>query len=123
MKMKKNAKPLVEATIGDLTEAKCGFCGLNLIFVEVDPEEKLAWISCPTFIAEREFSKDEHSSYSVPLADTGYQEGDEAKSHRLLKEPHETGRLHHDRINMTAPPKAKEANFKFTSASEKKRRP
>lgn len=123
MKTKKSAKPLHEATVGDLTDRKCGFCGLNLIFAEVDHEEKLAWISCPTFIAEREFSKNEHSSYAVLLADTAYQEGDEAKSHRLLKEPHETNRLHHDRVNMTAPPKAKESNFKFTSASEKKRHP
>ena len=123
MKTNKKAKPLSEATIGDITQAKCGFCGLNLKFSEVDCENKLAWISCPTFLAEREFSKDEHSSYSVPLTDTGYQENDENKPHRMTKVPHETDRLHHDRPNTTAPPKAKEANFKCTSASEKKRRP
>lgn len=123
MKMKKNAKPLIEATIGDLTDMKCGFCGLNLKFAEVDHEEKIAWISCPTFMAAREFSKDEHSSYSVALSETGYHEGDETKPHRLLKEAHETDRLHHDRPNMTAPPKAIENSFKFTSATERKRRP
>lgn len=121
MKINKNAKLLSQATVGDLTERKCGFCGLNLIFSEVDHEEKIAWISCPTFIAEREFSKDEHSSYSVPLADTGYHDGDETKPHRLLKEPAETDRSHHDRPNTTAPPKAIGESFKFTSASEKKR--
>lgn len=103
MKLKKNAKPLSEATIGDITELKCGFCGLYLQFAEVDQGEKVAWLSCPTFMAEREFSKNEHSSYSVPLAETGYREGDEAKEHRVIKEPHETGRLHHDRPNMDAP--------------------
>ena len=122
MKMKKNAKPLSAATIGDLTELKCGFCGLNLKFADVDHEEKLAWISCPTFMAEREFSKDEHSSYSVPLAQTGYHEGDVVNPHRLLKEAAETERLHHDRPNVTAPPKAIGESFKFTSASERKRR-
>ena len=122
MKMKKNAKPLSAATIGDLTELKCGFCGLNLKFAEVDHEEKLACVSCPTFMAEREFSKDEHSSYSVPLAQTGYHEGDVVKPHRLLKEATETERPHHDRPNVTAPPKAIGESFKFTSASERKRR-
>jgi len=106
MKMKKNAKPLAEATIGDLTERKCGFCGLYLQFSEVDHGEKVAWLSCPTFMAEREFSKNEHSSYAVPLADTGYQEGDEGKMHRILKEGHESDREHHDRPNVSAPPKA-----------------
>lgn len=123
MKTNKTAKPVSQATIGDLTDQKSGFCGLNLIFVEADKEEKVGWLSCPTYVGERKFYKDEHSSYSVPLAETGYQEGDEAKSHRVLKEPRENGRLHHDRINMTAPPKAKEGDFKFTSASERKRRP
>ena len=122
MKTNKTAKPLSQATIGDLTDHKCGFCGLNLIFVEADKGEKVGWLSCPTYVGEREFSKDEHSSYSVQLAETGYQEGDEAKSHRVLKEPLENVRLHHDRVNMTSPPKAKEANFKFTSADERKRR-
>lgn len=121
MKMKKNAKPLPEATVGDLTDRKCGFCGLNLKFAEVDHEEKIAWISCPTYLAEREFSKDEHSSYSVPLTETGYRAGDETKMQGQLKEPHEAGKVHHDRPNMTAPPKAIGESFKFTSASERKR--
>ena len=123
MKTNKTAKPVSQSTIGDLTDAKCGFCGLNLIFVEADLEEKVGWLSCPTYIGERKFYKEEHSSYSVPLTETGYQAGDEAKSHRALKEPRETGRLHHNRINMTAPPKAKEGDFKFSSADERKRRP
>jgi hypothetical protein len=103
MKLKKHAKPLNEATIGDFTEHKCGFCGLYLQFVEVDKDEKLAWLSCPTFMAEREFSQNEHSSYAVSLAETGYREGDEAKENLQIKEPHDTGRLHHDRPNMSAP--------------------
>ena len=40
MKMKKNAKLLSEATVGDLTDRKCGFCGLNLQFAEADVAEK-----------------------------------------------------------------------------------
>ena len=121
MRMKKNSKPLSEATIGDLTDQKCGFCGLLLEFSGVQREEKLAWLSCPTFMAEREFSKNEHSSYAVPLVETGYKAGDEAKMHRPLKEGQDTGRMHHDRPNMTAPPKAVGKSFKFTSASERKR--
>lgn len=123
MKMKKNAKPLSAATIGDLTDHKCGFCGLNLKLSEVDLGEKLAWLSCPTFLADREFSKDEHSSYSVNLSETGYREGDEAKIAKPLKEANQTERLHHDRPNVSAPPKAIGDSFKFTSASERKRRP
>ena len=95
---------------------------INQLKFEADLEEKVGWLSCPTYVGERKFYKDEHSSYSVPLAETGYQEGDEAKAHRVLKEPRENGRLHHDRINMTAPPKAKEGDFKFSSADERKRR-
>lgn len=124
MKMKKNTKPLSEATIGDLTDQKCGFCGLYLEFSDVELDEKLAWLSCPAFMAEREFSKNEHSSYAVSLEKTNYHAGDETKLHRPLKEAgEETGRLHHDRPNMTAPPKAVGNSFKFTSASERKRRP
>lgn len=81
MKLKKHAKPLAEATIGDLTERKCAYCGLYLQFAEVDHEEKVAWISCPTFLSNPEFNRDQHSSYTVPLAETGYHEGDEAKPH------------------------------------------
>ena len=121
MKMKKSAKPLSEATVGDLTDRKCGFCGLNLKFADVDLGEKVAWISCPTFLSNREFSKDEHSSYSVLLSETGYHEGDETKPHGQVTEFHETDKLHHDRPNMTAPPEAKGNKFIFTSASEKKR--
>ncbi len=75
MKLKKHAKPLYEATVGDLTDHKCGNCGLFLVFEEVDPGEKIAWLSCPTFISSGG-SNDEHSSYSVKLSDTGYKEGD-----------------------------------------------
>lgn len=113
MKMKKNVKPLKEATVYDLTDQTCGFCGLNLLFEEVDAEEELAWLSCPTFIGEREFSQDEHSSYSVPLADTAYKPGDELREHQPLKEGKEpAGRLHHDRPNLTNP--QNENRKKFT---------
>lgn len=104
MKMKKQAKPLVEATIGDITDRKCGFCGLYLQFAEVDPGEKVAWLSCPTFMAEREFSKNEHSSFSVPLKETGYVEGDENKPHAPLREGVPAERPHHDRPKVVAPP-------------------
>lgn len=123
MKMKKTAKPLASATIGDLTDQKCGFCGLYLEFSDVQKEEKRAWLSCPSFMAEKEFSKNEHSSYAVDLNRTAYNEGDELKMHRPLKEAHETDRLHHDRPNMTAPPKAFGKKFAFTSATDRKRQP
>ena len=112
MKMKKHVKPLKEATVYDLTDETCGFCGLNLMFVEVDTKECLAWLSCPTYIGEREFSQDEHSSYSVPLSDTAYKPGDESDEHQDLKEPKDEGRLHHDRPNMTNP--QNENRKKFT---------
>ena len=121
MKMKKNAKPLSEATIGDLTDQKCGFFLLYFEFSKVEREERQAWLSCPQFMAEREFSMNEHSSFAVPLTDTGYKVGDELKKYRPLKQAHDTGRMHHDRPNMTAPPKAIGKRYKFTSGSERKR--
>ena len=75
MKLKKHAKPLYEATVGDQTDHKCGNCGLFLVFEEADLNEKIAWLSCPTFISSGG-AKDEHSSYSVKLSDTGYKDGD-----------------------------------------------
>ena len=113
MKTKKHVKPLKEATVYDLTDETCGFCGLNLMFVEADTKDGLAWLSCPTYIGEREFSQDEHSSYSVPLADTAYKPGDELKEHQHLKEPKDEGHLHHDRPNMTNP--QNENRKKFTN--------
>lgn len=104
MKMKKRAKPLAEATLGDFTDRKCGFCGLDLQFAEVDPDEKKAWLSCPVFMAEREFSKNEHSSFAVPLDETGYVEGDEKKAHHPLKEGVSPKKLHHDKPEVTGHP-------------------
>ena len=112
MKTKKHVKPLKEATVYDLTDETCGFCGLNLMFVEADTKDGLAWLSCPTYIGEREFSQDEHSSYSVPLSDTAYKPGDELKEHQNLKEPKNEGRQHHDIPNMTNP--QNENRNKFT---------
>lgn len=104
MKIKKHAKPLAEATIGDLTDRKCGFCGLYLQIVDVDPAEKVAWLYCPVYLEEREFSKNEHSSYAVALKDTGYVKGDEEKVPPLLKGAAPPERLHHDRPKTVAPP-------------------
>ena len=75
MNLKKHTKPLSQATVGDLTDHKCGNCGLFLMLEEVDLDENVAWLSCPAFISSGG-ANDEHSSYSVKLADTGYQEGD-----------------------------------------------
>ena len=104
MKMKKNAKLLSEATVGDLTDRKCGFCGLNLQFAEADIDEKKAWLSCPTFMSEREFSKNEHSSFAVPIEQTGYQAGDETKVHHPLKEGVPAKKMQHDAPKKTAQP-------------------
>ena len=105
MKLKKHAKPLAEATIGDFTERKCGLCGLFLQFAEVDPNEKVAWLSCPTYMAEHKHAKSDHSSYTVDLAETGYKEGDSEL--RAIKEgPHREGRKQHDRPNVVLPPRS-----------------
>lgn len=105
MKQNKNAKLLAQATVGDLTDRKCGFCGLNLQLAEVDLGEKTAWLSCPTFMSERKFSKNEHSSFTVPLKETGYVEGDENKVHHPLKEgvAHKDAQSH-DRPEITERP-------------------
>ena len=107
MKLKKNAKPLIRATLGDLTtDRTCGFCGLNLQIATVDPEEKLAWLSCPAFLAKREFSKNEHSSFAVPLYATGYVPGDEKReaAEALLRNTSAARKRQHDRPKKTAQP-------------------
>ena len=104
MQIKKHARPLHEATIGDLTDRKCGFCGLNLQFAEVERSENQAWLSCPTFLSERGFSQREHSSYAVLLKETGYQMGDEEKLQKRLKESMPSRKLQHDQPKKTAQP-------------------
>ena len=106
MKTGKKAKPLGEATVLELTDRKCGFCGLNLLFAKVDVEEKAAWLVCPTYEAQREFSKNEHSAYKVALSETGYQAGDEAKEAQSVKAGAAGKRAHHDRPNVVAPPQS-----------------
>ena len=85
MKTGKKAKPLGEATVLELTDRKCGFCGLNLLFAKVEEEEKAAWLVCPTYEAQREFSKNEHSAYKVALSETAYKPGDEARGEQSVK--------------------------------------
>ncbi|MDD4084300.1 MAG: hypothetical protein PHQ31_01975 [Acidaminococcaceae bacterium] len=105
MKTWKKVKPLQTATIKDHTAETCGFCGMNLIFAEADIAEGLAWLSCPVFLAEREFSKEEHSSFSVPLAETGYRAGDELKNQEPINEKTDAknNKKHHDKPNITNP--------------------
>lgn len=102
MKLKKHTKPLTQATVGDLTDHKCANCGLFLELEEVDLENKLAWLSCPAFIASGG-SNDEHSSYSVKLSDTGYHPGDPTSSHPEDISGAEATRKQHDR-SRTFPP-------------------
>ena len=104
MQIKKHAKPLHEATIGDLTDRKCGFCGLNLQFAEVECSENKAWLSCPIFMSERGLSQREHSSYAVLLKETGYQMGDEEKLRKRLKENMPSKKQQHDQRKKTAQP-------------------
>ena len=106
MKTGKKAKPLGEATVLELTDRKCGFCGLNLLFAKVEVEEKAAWLVCPTYEAQREFSKNEHSAYKVALSETGYQAGDEVKEAQSVKTGAAGKRAHHDRPNVVAPPQS-----------------
>ena len=106
MKTGKKAKPLGEATVLELTDRKCGFCGLNLLFAKVELEEKAAWLVCPTYEAQREFSKNEHSAYKVALSETGYQAGDETKEAQSVKAGAAGKRAHHDRPNVVAPPQS-----------------
>lgn len=58
--------PLAKATLCDLTDRTCQ-CGKNLEMHDIDTLESIAWLSCP----EYQSSDDEHTSYSVPLSDTG----------------------------------------------------
>lgn len=106
MKTGKKAKPLGQATVQELTDRKCGFCGLNLLFVKVEVEEKAAWLVCPTYEAQREFSKNEHSAYKVALSETAYKPGDEAREEQSVKTSAVGKREHHDRPNVVAPPQS-----------------
>ena len=78
----------------------------RLLFVKVEVEEKAAWLVCPTYEAQREFSKNEHSAYKVALTETGYQAGDEAKEAQSVKAGAAGKRAHHDRPNVVAPPQS-----------------
>ena len=83
VKIEKNAKPLAKATVSELTNDRtCGFCGLCLRLDSVDLDEKIVWLACPNYLIKQERSGSEHSYYSVALSETGYQPGDEEKSHR-----------------------------------------
>ena len=104
MKTTKKAKPLLTSTIGDLTDRTCGFCGLNLQFTKVDRSAKTAWLSCPIFLSERKFSKNEHSSFTVPLDETGYVAGDEEKFSLPAKDASAQKRPQHDRPEKTGHP-------------------
>lgn len=102
MNTKKHAKPLAEATIGDLTDRKCGNCGLSLKFEEANLNDNLAWLSCPKFLASGD-TADRHSSYSVPLAETGYRAGDElsAKAMKVAAKTADTTPLNPARLPKT----------------------
>lgn len=107
MKLKKNAKPLIRATLGDLiTDRTCGFCGLNLQITKVDPKENLVWLSCPAFFGKKEFSKNEHSSFAVPLYASGYVPGDEKSeaAEALQRNAAVARKRQHDRPKKTAQP-------------------
>lgn len=58
--------PLAMATLYDLTDHTCK-CGKNLEMNDIDTHESIAWLSCP----EHQSGGDKHTSYSVPLSDTG----------------------------------------------------
>lgn len=102
MKLKKHTKPLAQATVGDLTDHKCGNCGLFLQFEEADLENNIAWLSCPTFIASGG-GNDQHSSYSVKLSDTGYKPDDPTTAFPEDQSSDETKRKRRDRAQ-TMPP-------------------
>jgi hypothetical protein len=60
-------KDLSLATVGDITTRTCELCGKYLELHEIDRAENIGWLSCPEYLN----GHDEHTSYSVPLRETG----------------------------------------------------